>query len=122
MRKRQLSLGRLASLKMPDDDSVQAFAARQSPYVKSRKLFFYTNSAAVNQLIVSIQPNFIDSVVEVIISCLVLCFLLGYANVAPSRNRATKIEDARRSGMSREWPEADRQQGARFPGGLLEYP
>jgi hypothetical protein len=120
MRKPKLSLGRLAILKTSGDDSAKSFAARSSPYVKSRQLFFYTNSAAISQLIVSIRPNFIDSLVEVIISCLVLCFVMRYADVAPSRNRATKNEDARRSRMSREWPEADRQQGALFPGDLLE--
>jgi hypothetical protein len=120
MRKPKLWLGRQAIFKTSGDDSTKAFAARSSPYVKSRQLFFYINSAGISQLIVSIQRDFIDSVVEVIISCLVLCFLLRYADVAPSRNRATKNEDARRSRMSREWPEADRQQGALFPGDLLE--
>jgi hypothetical protein len=120
MRKPKLWLGRLAILQTSGDDSAKALAARSSPYVKSRQLFFYINSAAIRQLIVSIQRNFIDAVVEVIISCLVLCFLLRYADVAPSRNRATKNEDARRSRMSTEWPEADRRQGALFPGDLLE--
>jgi hypothetical protein len=120
MRKPKLWLGRQAIFKTSGDDSTKAFAARSSPYVKSRQLFFYIISAGISQLIVSIQRDFIDSVVEVIISCLVLCFLLRYADVAPSRNRATKNEDARRSRMSREWPEADRQQGALFPGDLLE--
>jgi hypothetical protein len=109
-----------ATLKTARDDSVKAFAARQSPSVKSRQLCFYVNSTSVSRLSVSIQPISVDALVEIIVSCLVLCFLLRYADVGPSRNRATKNEDARRSRTSREWPEADRQQGALFPGDLLE--
>jgi predicted transcriptional regulator len=76
-----------------------------------KTVVFYINSASVNQLIVSIQPISIDAVVEVIISCLVLCFLLRYIDVSSSRNgRQTMrmLVVVRRA----ESPEADRQQGA----------
>jgi hypothetical protein len=48
---------------------------------------FYINSASVTQLIVSIQPISIDALVEIIVSCLVLCFLLRYVGVSSSRDR-----------------------------------
>jgi predicted transcriptional regulator len=76
-----------------------------------KTVVFYINSASVNQLIVSIQPISIDAVVEVIISCLVLCFLLRYIDVSSSRNgrqRMRMLVVVRRA----ESPEADRQQGA----------
>jgi hypothetical protein len=61
-----------------------------------------------------------DTLVEIIISCLVLCFLLRYAGVPSSRDPAIKEEDARRDQARRKWPEADRQHGVLSAGNLLE--
>jgi hypothetical protein len=62
----------------------------------------------------------IDPLVEMIVSCLVLCFLLRYADVPLKSRPAIKEEDARRDQARREWPEADRQQGVPSAGNLLE--
>jgi len=62
----------------------------------------------------------IDVLVEIIVSCLVLCFLLGYVGCPLKSRPAIKEEDARRDQARREWPEADREQGVLSVGNLLE--
>jgi hypothetical protein len=61
-----------------------------------------------------------ETLVEIIICCLVLCFLLRYAGVPLKSRHAIREEDARRDQARRKWPEADRQQGVLSAGNLLE--
>jgi hypothetical protein len=62
----------------------------------------------------------IDALVEIIVSCLVLCFLLRYAGITSSRDRRLRKRMLRRDQARREWPEADRQHGVLSAGNLLE--
>lgn len=52
-----------------------------------KTIVFYIISVSFGELIMSIQAISIDPLVDIIISCLVLCFLLRYAGALSSRDR-----------------------------------
>jgi predicted transcriptional regulator len=55
----------------------------------------------------------VDALVEIIIVCLVRCFILRYMHARPSRNKRQIMKTLVVVGRA-EWPEADRQKGGLF--------